>query len=323
MDTGLRVRLRIFYVFVSVIMMSGCFNQDFNNSKVITVSITPWAGYYPLYYAIESGIDERLGVELRVFETLTLDDFSRANIKDHVDAFSLTAMELVRANSLIEEPIHFAVFMDYSNGADVIVAQKHISSLEQLHGKTIGYEYATLGHLFLELALRESGIDVRNYNSVHVDQLQAAQRLMEQSLDAFVTFPPVSTDLLQNQNLHIIYDSSRIPYQIVDFLMVKDSSVSKLPQLQKVWHLTLAYIEEHPGKYQDFLASLLNVPPEEVAREVAGLELLNKSEQKRVKPADVYRLMNMSCDLYKDDVPDCIQRLNKLVLNGKSINFSG
>lgn len=303
------------------IALSACFHHSSNNSKVITISITPWPGYYPLYFAIEKNIPKELGAELRVIETLTLEDFSRANIKDHVDGFSLTGMELVRANSLIDENIHFAVFMDYSNGADVIIAQKNITELSQLAGKTVGYEYATLGHLFLQLAHEQSGISQPTYESVNVDQLQAQERFANGTLDAFVTFPPVSTELLQNPDLHIIYDSSVIPYQIVDFLMLKESRLEKIPVLQDIWYQTLDYIEKNPEEYLQFLAELMNISMEEAKQEVSGLELLNKSHQSRVKATDVLRLMRLACTLYKNDVPDCPQKLSKLLLNDKSLTM--
>lgn len=304
---------KLLCIWVLVISLSGCLQNSDNRREVITVSITPWVGYYPLYFAIEKEFSAELGVELRVMETLTLADFSRANIKDHVDAFALTSMELVRANSLIEEPIDFAVFMDYSNGADVIIARKSIRDIADLKGKNVGYEWATLGHLFINLAHNIQGI-TPEYKSLNIDQVDAEKRFKDKTIDAYVTFPPVSTELLLNKELHVIFDSSQIPYQIMDLLMIKHSRAHKKQKLQQIWFKTLQYIEENPKEYLQFLAKLMNLDIAQVKEELKGLELLGKDEQENIKRKDLFNMMKTVCGLLKDDVPDCEHDLIKIHL---------
>ena len=84
-----------------LLMLTACGWQS-DQKTIINMSFTPWIGYYPFYFAIEKQIPEKYNADLRVLETLSVQDFRRANIKEHVDAFASSLMELTRTNSILQ-----------------------------------------------------------------------------------------------------------------------------------------------------------------------------------------------------------------------------
>lgn len=76
--------------------------------------------------------------------------------------------------SLVESdyPVKVVLVIDYSMGGDMLIGKKHVKHIEELRGKTIGYEGTVVGEYLLHRALQMSNlkrsavklINVKAYN---------------------------------------------------------------------------------------------------------------------------------------------------------------
>lgn len=312
------VKIGLLWLVAAVLALSSCTGKR-REQTVINLSFTPWVGYYPFHFAIEKNIPQRYDVELRVLETLTVQDFRRTNIKEHVDAFASSMMELIRTNSILEQRVEIIQFLDYSNGADVILARKSISSLAELEGKVVGFDWRSLGHYFLHLALAHENLPDDIYTHLQVEQVAAAEHFEQNKLDAYVTYPPISSRLLQDEELHVVFDSSKIPYQIMDVLAMKKGDTFKRRALKNIWRDVTVYIEENSQEYEEFVAGQMGISPAEASQEIAQVVTINSMAQENINVYDVFRLAMNGCAILGDESERCVNDLQKLYFNNRPV----
>lgn len=309
----IRQQIRILIcVLLSIVtlLLSGCIGQDEENK--IVLATTPWVGYYPLYYAEEIGLDSQMGVDLRIIENLSISDFRRAVVKNHVDGFAASMSEVTQLNQILEQPLDLVLFPDYSNGADVIVANKNIQSLKDLLGKPIGFEWQALSHYVVHIAFDSIGIAKPQVEHVVVEQVNAEAMLASGEIQALVTYPPLSTQLLKSGNLHVVFNSSSTPYKIIDVIMLKsDRDPKKKRDLRLLWEAAMNQINANPSAYLAFLAEQLGTDMKMAEQELKGLELLNWRQQAHLheQPEKVKKLLKLACELTQNTALRCLRDL--------------
>lgn len=301
-----------------LIGLSSC-TTEHSEKTIINLSFTPWIGFYPFHFAIEKRIPDKYGVQLRVLETLSVQDFRRVNIKEHVDAFACSLMELTRTNDILEEQVEIISFLDYSNGADVIIADKSIASIRELEGKVVGFDWRSLGHYFFILALQHEGLDEKNYTHRQVERVVAADNLASQTLDAYITYPPISNQLLSNQDLHVIFDSEKIPFQIMDVLAMKKGNIIKKLALRNIWNEVTSYIEQNPEEYHDFVANQMGGDVKLAEQELSRIVMINADMQANVSYDDIQKLAISGCGILGTESAMCLDDLKKLYFNNTPI----
>ena len=111
----------------------------------LRVGINSWPGYEFIFLAQEKGYfrDEHLNVRLVEFSSLS--DCRRAYERGQIDAMGTTVVEVLMTRDQSSRSPQIVRICDYSNGADVILAQSAITNGAGLRGARIGVELASLG----------------------------------------------------------------------------------------------------------------------------------------------------------------------------------
>lgn len=300
-------------------LLSSCFDTK-RTRTVISMSMTPWVGFYPLYYAVARGIPERFNADVNIVETMSVQDFRRANLKSHVDGFVSSNMELAQSNMLIAEPLVYVLAADYSNGADVIIATSDIKTMEDLNGKRIGFEWDALGHYFVEAAFSSVEIHNPDYTFVNIEQVSAGESFAKGELAAYATYPPISTQLIEDyEGLHAVFDSSVIPYLVSDIMVLKESRKDKADILKQIWWASIDLIEQDPEAYAEFVAMQINTDVETAKQELSGVRLIPKDRQKWFVKGDLINTFNLACAVNPTNMKPCIDAFDKLYIDGKSV----
>jgi len=201
-------------VAIVLVMIAGCPKQQ---EPLLRVATNIWPGYETLYLARSLGYyDEH---QIRLIEMASSIQVSQALRNGTLEAGCLTLDETL---SLMQDGVDLRVvlIMDFSHGADVVVAQRGISGLPALRGKRVGVENAAVGAIMLDAALERGGVEAKDVTIIPltVDEHYAAFKAKK--VDAVVTFEPVRTLLLKAGGM-VIFDSSLIPGRIVDVLVVR------------------------------------------------------------------------------------------------------
>ena len=212
----MRVPVRLLLSALLLLFTGGCGR---GTGEHIDVAHNSWPGYEPLSLAQ----DEKLyrGAEVLVHRAANATDVIKAIEVDAVDIAAVTLDEAVLLQKKIDEPLVIIAVLDISNGGDALIARPDIASLDDLKGKHVGVEASALGAFVLSRALdfsKETGVHQLQIIPLTYDRHYDAYQ--EGEVDAIVTFEPVKTKLIEAGG-KVLFDSSMIPNEIIDVLVVK------------------------------------------------------------------------------------------------------
>lgn len=232
------------FLLISVILFSACEQEQ---TQTLKVGISPWPGYEPLALASKMGFYKSSNIRVIRFATPT--ESYRALRDGIIDVAAFTADEVFHYAEVRDKPRIFLI-LDISNGADSIVAKKEIKTLADLKGKRLGVEGSALGDYVINRALDFSKNKLKASDMIlkPVEINEQEKAFLAGEIDAAVTYEP-SKSLLLKAGAHVLFDSSQIPYEIVDVLVTNDVTIKtrakELKQLSSGWFKTLTYINEN------------------------------------------------------------------------------
>jgi NitT/TauT family transport system substrate-binding protein len=225
-------------------------------APTFTVGWSVYAGWNPYFYMAKSGIlkkwADKYGIVIKVqrFDyAASLDAFVGKNI----DACTMTNMEALDMPAAAGVDSTALIVGDYSNGNDAVLARNGLT-LAQLPGKRIMLVQKTVSEYLLERAMNLNGLDaqiphLKLMNTSDSDLVGAF--LGNQGNQVAVTWKPlVSQILAQGGNVKPLFDSSKIPGEILDLLVVRtdvlnrpDGSGAKFAKaITGAWYETVAQL---------------------------------------------------------------------------------
>jgi NitT/TauT family transport system substrate-binding protein len=184
------------------------------------VGFNPWPGYEFLYLAKAKGFYDKAGVEVKLFELKTLGDVRRAFERGQIDVMATTLVEAAVAAENTGKQLKIIAVADASNGADVMIARKPIAQVSELAGKKVGMEGVTVDVLNAHFALKSAQLSLKDVQVVTRSQDDLMLELQAGRIDALQTYPPYSIELLKDERFSVVFDTSKIPGQVIDVLSV-------------------------------------------------------------------------------------------------------
>lgn len=252
----------------------------------VKIALNPWPGYEFLFLAEQKGFFEQVGLNATLVQLGSLSDAQRSYINGHSDGLTSTIIEAVQAQVLGNRPLEIVMVPDYSNGGDVIIARNEFANIETLKGKTIGAEVSSLGIYLLQRALAKSGLDLKDVNIINVEQMNGGKMMLSKKIDAFVSYPPVSIDILKNEGFHTIFSSAEIPKEIIDTISISKTALSQNPEfvkrLHKAWQMALDYYENHPEEALQIMAQREGISTTDFESVLSDLKIVNLAGQKAI-----------------------------------------
>ena len=292
-----------------LLVLAACSPQQ--TLQPVTLVIASWYGFYPLYYAAELGLDKANGLRLKVLEPDTVSNLRRSYMRDQVDAVATSMVEFTNATTLTGLPIKPLVITDFSNGGDVIVAHRSIKNTEELLDMRVAVPSKGIGEFVLQLALDKAN-PMQHIRQYFIDEAECGDGFERDLIDACVTYPPVSTYLLEsNEELHEIYNSSADPTRIFDLIWVKpDMSDEVANQLRTTWFQVIDHINNDPQRFYAFAASIANVNQAQVAEAMKGIRLVDQQQHQTLiaTPDELQRGLVDVCGIAQN--PQCEQHQN-------------
>ena len=241
-------------------------------AEPLAVGTNVWPGYEPLYLARNLGY---YNDSIRLVEYSSATEVLRAIRNKVIDVATLTLDEvlLLRQSGV---DVRIVLVTDISNGGDVIVARPGIESLADLKGRKVGVESTALGAYVLTRALQKVGLTPADVQVVPIEVASHYMAYTDNVMDAVVTFEPVRSQLLRD-GAHLVFDSSQIPGEIVDVMVVREEVLAgKEEQIQGLisgWFKALTYLSVNPNDASKRMTGRLNLSPEEVLASYEGLIL--------------------------------------------------
>jgi NitT/TauT family transport system substrate-binding protein len=245
------------------------------------------------------------------------------NIEDHAAIFAALAAGQVQAvqgafqdapvfSEPHEEPWACVLTLDDSRGADGVLATADIRTIAQLEGRTVAAHRDGLPGLYLNLLLREAGLDGDDVELVDLGAEDAAQAFLLREVDAAVTYDPFLREAMQAGHGHLLTDSSEQPGLMFDCLMTKRSVLEarkdEFKAVARAWDAAVRYVEAHPDEANEIMARHVGGgldDPAAFAQTLEGVSLYDAEANRAFfgtpeQPGPIYETMQLAIEVLAD-----------------------
>jgi NitT/TauT family transport system substrate-binding protein len=250
----------------------------FNNPvNALSLGITTWIGYTPLYIALEKGFFRDLGLDLKlqVFQTVAAGFPSFLSGK--LDGLAPVSSEAV---TLAAKGGDFKIVAveDTSVGADVVMARNNVASIQDFKGKKIGTELGGIGHFFVLQILAEAGLTEKDVTLVNAPPDAAAAAFQKGDLEIAYSYSPFSDQALKAQkDGRIIYSSKQMPTAIADLYVFSTAYIQSNPKAVAAFvqgHFKGAeFLKANPKEGLAIMSKQLSVTSDELAQQLQGIQI--------------------------------------------------
>ncbi len=211
------------------------------------VAWSHYTGWEPWGYADHAGIlkkwADKNGIEIGL--TLVNDYVESINlytagkyhavVMTNMDALTIPAVGGIDSQAII--------IGDYSNGNDGIV-MKNGASVADLKGRSINLVELSVSHYVLARALDMNGMTEQDVKLVNTSDADIASLFTADSNGAAVTWNPPLMQARAAPGANLVFDSSKIPGEILDLMVVKTDAPDSLKNaLTGAWYETLAVVQ--------------------------------------------------------------------------------
>jgi NitT/TauT family transport system substrate-binding protein len=189
---------------------------------------------------------------------------------------------------------------DYSNGNDGIVL-KGKTKLEDIKGQKVNLVELSVSHYFIARALSSIGLSEKDITIVNTSDADMIAAYKTKDVTAVTTWNPALAVIATEPETHIVYDSSKLPGEIVDALIANTATLKENPALGKA--LTGAWFEVIALTVKDDEAG--KAARESMGKasgtDLAGFEAQLKATKLFVTPAEAYAFVTDPAEKTKFD----------------------
>jgi NitT/TauT family transport system substrate-binding protein len=257
----------------------GCMREP---ESALRIGTNVWIGSEPLYLARELGRFDPATVQLVEYPSAS--EVLRAYRNQAIDGMVISLDELfgLAVDGLQPRVI---LVVDVSHGADVVVGRNGMRSMRDLKGKSVAVEGGALGAFVLSRALAVNGMQASDVNVVHLESNEQPSAFERGQVDGAVTFDPYRAQFLR-AGATTLFDSTRIPGEIVDLLAVRASVIEKRPKAVQAllvgWFDALGYMAREPKDAARRMGIRQQTTGEQFLEAQQGLHVPSREENLRM-----------------------------------------
>jgi NitT/TauT family transport system substrate-binding protein len=199
-----------------------------------TLAISIYAGWMPWYYAKDHGILKKWADRYKIAIDVVEMDYIpsvEAYVAGKVDAGVMTNMEALDMPAKSGVDTTVLVVGDYSNGNDALLV-RGISDVKGLKGTEVYLVELSVSHYLLARALEMHGVKESELKVVNTSDSDIAPAFIANKRQkAVVTWNPMVMSIEQTPGVTKIFDSSKIPGEILDLLVVNTKVLGDDPRV--------------------------------------------------------------------------------------------
>ncbi|AFY37205.1 ABC-type nitrate/sulfonate/bicarbonate transporter protein [[Leptolyngbya] sp. PCC 7376] len=241
-------------------------------AQPLRIGANLWPGYETLYLARELGYYGDKPIHLVDYPSGT--EEVRAYRHNEIEGAGLSIDQAI-VLATTQKNIKIVGIMDISHGGDAILGKPGMSNMQDLKGKKVGVESTALGAFFLARALEENNMQIQDIEIISLETTEHESAYNTGYVDAVVTFGKPMLNLLA-QEAPILFDSSQIPGEIVDTLVINTGRIKTdretVQALVNGRFKALEYFNQNPGEAAVLMAKRTGVTAEQMLNSFDGLQ---------------------------------------------------
>ena len=223
--------------------------------KEFNIAWTIYVGWMPWPYAAEAGIVKKWADKYDIKINITqINDYVEsinqytAGKFDGVTVTNMDALTIPAAGGVDTTAI---IMGDYSNGNDGVVLKKG-KTLADIKGQKINLVELSVSHYLLARGLSTANLSEKDIKTVNTSDADIVAASKSPDSTAIVTWNPQLLEVKAEPGATLVFDSSKIPGEIEDLLVLNSETLKDNPELAKalvgIWYETIALMKDDGEK---------------------------------------------------------------------------
>jgi NitT/TauT family transport system substrate-binding protein len=215
--------------------------------KDLKVAWSIYVGWMPWGYAADTGIvkkwADKYGLTIEVKQFNDYVESVNQYTAGAFDAVTITNMDALSIPAAGGVDTTVIVTGDFSNGNDAVIL-KNKADLAAIKGQKINLVEFSVSHYLLVRALESKHLAEKDIKVVNTSDADMAAAYKTPEVTAVVTWNPIVSEILGSPDAKKVFDSSQIPGEIMDLMVVNTAVLKDNPNFGKalvgIWYETIA-----------------------------------------------------------------------------------
>jgi NitT/TauT family transport system substrate-binding protein len=274
---------------MTLLLGVGSAPADAAPKKSFKLAWTIYAGWMPWPYAADHGIvkkwADKYGITIDVVQVNDYAESINQYTAGAFDALTITNMDTVAVPAVGGVDTTAVIIGDFSNGNDAVIL-KNKSTLADIRSQKVNLVQYSVSHYLLDRALELNGMKEQDVKVVNTSDADMAAAYKTSDVTAVVTWQPIVAEVLGNADAHEVFDSSKIPGEIMDLAVINSKTLADNPNFAKAltgaWYETLAIMTGNDAAGKAARAEMGKLS----GTDLAGFEAQLKTTRLFVKPSE-------------------------------------
>ena len=201
----------------------------------------------------------------------------------NTDALGIPAAGGVDSTSLI--------IGDFSNGNDVVIS-KDAKSIKDLKGTNVNLVELSISHYLLARGLELNGMSEKDLTIVNTSDADMVSAYTTVDVSSVVTWKPQVSEILKMPKANNLFNSSNIPGEIIDLMVVNTQTLKDNPAFGKAlvgaWYEMMSLMNKNTKEANDAKSIMAKAS----GTDLAGFEDQLKTTNMFYNPADAVKFNN-------------------------------
>ncbi len=254
-----------------------------------------YVGWMPWAYGAEQGIvkkwGDKYGIDIEVVQINDYIESINQYTTGEFDACTMTNMDALTIPAVGGVDSTALIVGDYSNGNDGVVL-KGADALAQIKGQTVNLVELSVSHYLLARGLESVGLKEADVTVVNTSDADIVAAYGTPDVTAVVTWNPLLGEVEAMPDSHKVFDSSQIPGEILDLLVINTETLQANPDLGKAlvgaWYEIMAVMSGADAAATEAKTMMATAS----GTDLAGYEAQLASTEMFYTPAQALELVN-------------------------------
>ncbi|MCG8669591.1 MAG: putative urea ABC transporter substrate-binding protein [Pseudomonadales bacterium] len=239
-------RFKFFTVLTALVLSLVSFQHAVASEKTkFKVAWTIYVGWMPWDYGDQSGIvkkwADKYGIEIEVVQVNDYIESINQYTAGAFDGCVMTNMDALTIPAAGGVDSTALIVGDFSNGNDGVVLKGAGKSLKDIKGQQVNLVELSVSHYLLARGLESVGMSEKDIKVVNTSDADIVAAFQTPDVTAVTTWNPLLSEITAMPKTSKVFDSSNIPGEIIDLMVVNTKTLEANPKLGKA--LTGAWYE--------------------------------------------------------------------------------
>ncbi|MGK0248783.1 MAG: NitT/TauT family transport system substrate-binding protein [Oleispira sp.] len=221
---------------LSVLLLAMSLSSFTQASDSFKICWSIYVGWMPWAYGAEQGIvkkwADKYDIEIEVVQINDYIESINQYTTGGFDACTMTNMDALTIPAAGGVDSTALIVGDFSNGNDGIVL-KGKKSLADLKGQRVNLVELSVSHYLLARGLETVGLTEKDLTVMNTSDADMVAVYGTDDVTAVSTWNPLLSEITSMPNSYKVFDSSQIPGEIIDLLVINTETLQKNPKLGK------------------------------------------------------------------------------------------